>query len=741
MVAASSDLQLITVRAPSPAARPAAKTESRAFIRRDEAGAPGKTLGRLYSLISVKVGSLVNGVARRRGLGPGAAAEVILDFFSHARWTEESVQELHLQKQIPTQVLAACSRLIKFAFRSQTPKTQYATFQKLVVLSTQFPGLKAIFEESDHISSAIQPPTTRHSQNHLFRLWDRPDDSACDSQWHFFCELAAACITDQAIFALIEGRPPAAVSSAVAHVSGLSFIEHLLHASAYDPKAPFFSHLSIRYLASIRNLKHFWHYLHEELPLKDSPERSQLYSGIVDKLLRRGELLLQDLGVDQSGEEKTVTMKPLSLDEKGVDAYCEALLMGLQTSFLQPLPVHASILTELWYHNLGSVIRLLRQQESEILLPKSRGIALNDTCAKYLAFHMEEQEVDVESDGGCSPTLPTSRPYDATDDHASIDSFVEEGHPNRGISNSSSRASSILEGIPSVPPSPISPTPSTSTSTFSHQSQSPDSQTSTSTPQSKSPRNQDESDRLGSTAEPLPGLATVTVEGSGLQGTLRPAMSISSSVGLKEELDDEYKESKEAGSGNISNDSDSDASVVNPKNTGTTKTPAVAVMQNATANVSAAQSTSTSAASSLTLPHGQQVPNPPPARKSRPASLFNRRLNRDASPLPRSPASTSTSVASSLTLPHGQQVPNPPLARKSRPESLFNRRLNASADNISLGSTVSSASVMIRNLGSMGQLARRNGLAGISALFKDRKGKNEDGKEMGEGEGAGGSQL
>ncbi|KAF5382844.1 hypothetical protein D9757_007326 [Collybiopsis confluens] len=70
--------------------------------------------------------------------------------------------------------------------------------------------------------------------------------------------------------------------------------------------------------------------------------------------------------------------------------------------------------------------------------------------------------------------------------------------------------------------------------------------------------------------------------------------------------------------------------------------------------------------------------------------------------------------------------------KKSRAASLFNSRLNASTDNISLSSTVSSASVMIRKLGSMGKLARRNSLAGITSLFKDKEKKNKD-KETEEG--------
>ena len=64
-------------------------------------------------------------------------------------------------------------------------------------------------------------------------------------------------------------------------------------------------------------------------------------------------------------------------------------------------------------------------------------------------------------------------------------------------------------------------------------------------------------------------------------------------------------------------------------------------------------------------------------------------------------------------------------SRARRAASLFNTKLNASTDNISLSSTVSSASVMIRKLGGMGlggmgRLARKNSLMGITGLFKDK---------------------
>ncbi|KAF8498995.1 hypothetical protein F5888DRAFT_1611865 [Russula emetica] len=69
-------------------------------------------------------------------------------------------------------------------------------------------------------------------------------------------------------------------------------------------------------------------------------------------------------------------------------------------------------------------------------------------------------------------------------------------------------------------------------------------------------------------------------------------------------------------------------------------------------------------------------------------------------------------------------------AKKKR-TALFNSRLNASTDNISLSSTMSSASMVIRKLGSIGKLARRNSLAGITSLFKDKKDNDDTGESDG----------
>ncbi|PIL30762.1 hypothetical protein GSI_06930 [Ganoderma sinense ZZ0214-1] len=94
------------------------------------------------------------------------------------------------------------------------------------------------------------------------------------------------------------------------------------------------------------------------------------------------------------------------------------------------------------------------------------------------------------------------------------------------------------------------------------------------------------------------------------------------------------------------------------------------------------------------------------------------------------PSQSSASSNATLAMDDGDSTAT---VQKKKSRSLFNNKFNRSTDNISLSSTMSSASMVIRKLGSIGKLARRNSLAGITSLFKDKKDKD------GEEEGGGGS--
>ncbi|KAI8983269.1 hypothetical protein BD414DRAFT_537577 [Trametes punicea] len=95
---------------------------------------------------------------------------------------------------------------------------------------------------------------------------------------------------------------------------------------------------------------------------------------------------------------------------------------------------------------------------------------------------------------------------------------------------------------------------------------------------------------------------------------------------------------------------------------------------------------------------------------------------------PSRPSQSSVGSSATLAADDGDSTAT---VQKKKSRSLFNSKLNRSTDNISLSSTMSSASMVIRKLGSIGKLARRNSLAGITSLFKDKKDK--DGDEEGSG--------
>ncbi|CAH7689869.1 expressed protein [Phakopsora pachyrhizi] len=54
----------------------------------------------------------------------------------------------------------------------------------------------------------------------------------------------------------------------------------------------------------------------------------------------------------------------------------------------------------------------------------------------------------------------------------------------------------------------------------------------------------------------------------------------------------------------------------------------------------------------------------------------------------------------------------------------LNPKANSSTDNLSISSTVSSASVMIRKLGNLGKSARRSSMMGLTKIFKEKNGGN-----------------
>lgn len=125
-----------------------------------------------------------------------------------------------------------------------------------------------------------------------------------------------------------------------------------------------------------------------------------------------------------------------------------------------------------------------------------------------------------------------------------------------------------------------------------------------------------------------------------------------------------------------------------------------------------------------------RVQSPTPARSLTPAAAAANKsqpgpssTKQDLAP-PNAPFVNTQAMTSDLSLAETERTAATNASVKPR-RGLFRNR-NRSSDNISLSSTVSSASMMIRKMGSLGKLARRNSLMGISKIFKEKP-KDEDG--------------
>lgn len=84
-------------------------------------------------------------------------------------------------------------------------------------------------------------------------------------------------------------------------------------------------------------------------------------------------------------------------------------------------------------------------------------------------------------------------------------------------------------------------------------------------------------------------------------------------------------------------------------------------------------------------------------------------------------------IASSAASISSRRSMRPPISNSDGmggKRGLFNRKFNSSTDNISISSTVSSASVMLRKVGNLGKLARRSSLMGLTNMFNKDKDKD-----------------
>ncbi|KAJ7135692.1 hypothetical protein C8R44DRAFT_952180 [Mycena epipterygia] len=321
----------------------------------------GSTLYRVYSSMGIFAERRANNAAHALGLGPQAMVNKIQAFFGDGREREVRLNEL---QSIKSQSLEKkCLTLMKYALPSESFSTQLHAWKGIVMLTTRYPGLRRIFLNCKHIRGV---GTSRDS---IFSLWDRsrdrPDRDPHDLDFQSF---AAACVADEDISGILEKSSCPSWCLDETNDQPLSVIERLLVASDSE------------YLTGILELPSFW------------CQESSMYPTVVHKILLRTADILKDLGVDIVQD----TFGPhhctdVVADTDGVDSFCQALLIGIQSWML----TLSDLRDQCWYRDLVVVTCLLRQPRAEDLLPKSWTQAKSSYLETMVRTPYSLQEFDL----------------------------------------------------------------------------------------------------------------------------------------------------------------------------------------------------------------------------------------------------------------------------------------------------------------------------------------------------------
>jgi hypothetical protein len=101
---------------------------------------------------------------------------------------------------------------------TESANTQCQAFKEIVDLATSFPGLQVLFLETKVLDNTT-------SLDAMSKLWNRVIGPP-DQEWVFWQKLAATCLTDTTISAILERRSVSELTNC--SQGGLSVIESLL---------------------------------------------------------------------------------------------------------------------------------------------------------------------------------------------------------------------------------------------------------------------------------------------------------------------------------------------------------------------------------------------------------------------------------------------------------------------------------------------------------------------------------
>ncbi|KAF8185494.1 hypothetical protein K438DRAFT_1049285 [Mycena galopus ATCC 62051] len=208
--------------APEEAAVSWKNTERWAMIRNP---VPGRTLDEVYSVIGQTLETHANRAAHRLGLGPNVVAGKIASFFGTG--AERQLRLSVLWDEIPEKLERNCFRLMEYTLPTESSKTQCQAFERIVTLTTLFPGLRFIFLRSKCMQDV--PVLV----DKLSALWNRYDNPT-DTYWSFWRTFTATCLSETTIAVMLEENPVSQLTTCPKDSGSLSLIERLLVAHSCE---------------------------------------------------------------------------------------------------------------------------------------------------------------------------------------------------------------------------------------------------------------------------------------------------------------------------------------------------------------------------------------------------------------------------------------------------------------------------------------------------------------------------
>ncbi|KAF7355827.1 hypothetical protein MVEN_00910900 [Mycena venus] len=253
-----------------------------------------------------------NRAAYSLGLGPDNITQKIR---SHFGTGENRLLQLRcLQESMPPNLEKHCSKLMRYTLPKESAKTQCQAFKSIVELVTLFPGLRVHFLCDKCMNRAL-------SRDTISAIWDRPSGPP-DDTWAFWQSLAATCLSDTTISAIVEGSSIEQLTSyeeGGLSVTELLFIEY--NCSTSNSRA-----LCIRYLGGILNLPQNW------------LELGSMNSHFIKKLCCEMVQVLKDIGVDTYALGPITEEPDVPFDYGGVDFLAITVLSGISNCLPQIYP-------------------------------------------------------------------------------------------------------------------------------------------------------------------------------------------------------------------------------------------------------------------------------------------------------------------------------------------------------------------------------------------------------------------